>query len=135
MAEIFRVAPRGRPLTARAGDWLWITGVPHTGHTFQYPAADRWVVNHNLGRYPAAISVRTLGGVVCDVMIEHKSQNELWVNFDVPTAGAAPAQVDTTADTIDTTIARLVELRTRMTTGVASNTLTISQGYAERVCG
>lgn len=50
-------------------------------------------------------------------------------------AGAAPAQVDTTADTIDTTVAPLVELRARMTTAVASNTLTISQGYAERVVG
>ncbi len=50
-------------------------------------------------------------------------------------AGANPSVVDTTADAVDTTIARLIELRMRMQTAVASNTLTISQGYFERVRG
>ncbi len=50
-------------------------------------------------------------------------------------AGAGPATVNTTPTTIDTTIARLVELRMRMTTAVAANTLTLSQGWAERVVG
>ena len=52
-------------------------------------------------------------------------------------AGAAAdvVQVDTTADAIDTTVARLIELRARMTTAVASNTLTISQGWCERLVG
>ncbi len=40
-----------------------------------------------------------------------------------------------TPASVNTTIARLVELRARMTTAVAGNTLTISQGYLERVCG
>lgn len=43
--------------------------------------------------------------------------------------------VDTTADTVDTTVSRLFELRMRMTTAVASNTLTISQGWCERLVG
>jgi hypothetical protein len=42
-------------------------------------------------------------------------------------------QVDVAADTVNTTIARLVELRMRMTTAVAGTTLTISQGWPERV--
>jgi hypothetical protein len=45
------------------------------------------------------------------------------------------AQVDVSPDTFNTTIARLIELRMRMTTGVAGNTLTVSQGYWEKVCG
>jgi uncharacterized transporter YbjL len=45
------------------------------------------------------------------------------------------AQVDIAPDTIDTTQARLIEFRLRMTTGVAGNTLTVSQGYFEKVCG
>lgn len=59
------------------------------------------------------------------------------IQVDAPllTTPVVPAQVDTTADTIDTTIARLVEFRCRMTTAVASNTLTLAQGYCERLCG
>ena len=45
------------------------------------------------------------------------------------------SQVDTATDTIDTTISRLVELRMRMTTAGASNTLTISQGWVEKLVG
>lgn len=50
-------------------------------------------------------------------------------------AGAAPTNVATVPTTIDTTIARLIELRLRMTTAVASNTLTIPQGWVERLAG
>lgn len=39
----------------------------------------------------------------------------------------------TTTDAINTTIANAVELRVRMTTAVASNTLTVVQGYVERL--
>lgn len=42
-------------------------------------------------------------------------------------------QVDTVADVIDTTQSRLIEFRARMTTAVASNTLTIAQGWPERL--
>lgn len=87
MAEIFKVAPRGKPLKARAGDWIWVHGVAEGGHSAAFTAATVWVVNHNLGRYPAAVAVRTVGGIVCDVEIKHVSANQLHVNFDVPTAG------------------------------------------------
>lgn len=50
-------------------------------------------------------------------------------------AGAAPAQVDTATDAITTTSANTIALQARMTTAVASNTLTISQGWVERLCG
>lgn len=40
---------------------------------------------------------------------------------------------DTTADTIDLTSNKVVSLRVRMTTAVASNTLTVSQGWPERL--
>lgn len=50
-------------------------------------------------------------------------------------AACEVGQVDTTADTVDTTVARLIELRMRMTTAVASNTLTVPQGWVERLVG
>lgn len=45
------------------------------------------------------------------------------------------AQVDTTPDTVDLTTAKLIELRARMTTAVASNTLTVPQGWVQRLAG
>lgn len=50
-------------------------------------------------------------------------------------AGATPTQVAASPTGIDTTIARLIELRLRMTTAVASNTLTVSQGWVQRLAG
>lgn len=39
----------------------------------------------------------------------------------------------TATDTVDTTVSRSVEMRIRMTTAVASNTLTVLHGYIQRV--
>lgn len=47
-------------------------------------------------------------------------------------AGGNNAQVDVATDTINTTGDRLIQLRCRMTTAVASNTLTVSQGFVAR---
>ena len=62
------------------------------GYEEQFPAAYLWTVNHNLGRCPAAVAVRTLGGVVVDVECYHTSPNQLQVRFDVPLAGIVSCQ-------------------------------------------
>lgn len=58
----------------------------------QSPAAATWIVNHNLGRRPAAVSVRSPGGreVTADVL--HVSVNQLVVNFAGPTVGSVFVQ-------------------------------------------
>jgi hypothetical protein len=76
-------------------------------------------------------TVRTLGAAGTVMGSVHCTSHGL----TLANAGSDVAQVDTTADTIDTTIAWLVELRVRMTTAVASNTLTLSQGWCEKVVG
>ncbi len=83
------------------------------------------------GLLEAFFTVRAVGvaGSVCGAVFVRSH------GLTLANAGADPAQVDTTPDAIDTTIARLVELRARMTTAVASNTLTLSQGWVERLVG
>ena len=83
------------------------------------------------GMFEGFLTVRTVGAsgsVMGAVFIRSHG-------LTLANAACEVAQVDTTADTIDTTIARLIELRARMTTAVASNTLTISQGWCERLVG
>lgn len=87
MADLFRVAPAGAPLSARAGGWIWVHGVAEEGYSEQFEAGSVWTCNHNLGRYPACVQVRTLGGVVADADIRHVSPNQVRVYFDVPMAG------------------------------------------------
>lgn len=87
-AILLKAIPNGGIcLNAEPGRWVWIAGVAQEGYSEQFDSAAVWAVNHNLGRYPAAISVRTLGGVLCDVEILHVSQNQLRVNFERPLAG------------------------------------------------
>ncbi len=87
-AILLKAIPNDRlRLNAEPGRWIWIAGVAQEGYSECFEAAAVWVVNHNLGRYPAAISVRTLGGVLCDVEVKHMSQNQLQVNFDRTLAG------------------------------------------------
>lgn len=58
----------------------------------QSSAATPWTVNHNLGRRPAAVSVRSPGGreVTADVL--HVSENQLQVHFSLPASGTALVQ-------------------------------------------
>lgn len=60
-------------------------------YTESFPAAPQWIVNHNLGYFPACVSVRTLGGNVIDVAIHHTSANQLVITFDAPVAGVVEA--------------------------------------------
>lgn len=83
------------------------------------------------GKTEAVFTVRSLGaaGSLCGALRCYSR------GLSIANADGGHAQVDTSTDALDTTIARLLELRMRMTTAVASNTLTLSQGYFERVCG
>jgi hypothetical protein len=74
----------GAPMLGR---WSIISGEAREGWTQDFAPAPAVTVNHNLGRYPAAISVRTLGGVVADCEVRHVSPNQLRLYFDVPVAG------------------------------------------------
>lgn len=80
------------------------------------------------GKVEAVIACRTAGGagtVKGDIMF-------------VSSAGTTAENClnsnrGTSTDAVDTTAANAIELRIRMTTAVASNTLTVVQGYTERL--
>lgn len=52
------------------------------------PLAD-WVINHNLGYFPSAVTVLSPGGVEVNAAVSHNSVNQLTVSFGVPYAGIA----------------------------------------------
>ena len=54
----------------------------------QASAADSWIVNHNLGRRPAAVSVLSPGGVEVDAGVTHVTDNQLTVEFASPQVGS-----------------------------------------------
>lgn len=55
------------------------------------------------------------------------------VDGNVVVANGNDGSVDTATDAIDTTVARSIQMRMRMTTAVASNTLTVTQGFIRKV--
>lgn len=57
-------------------------------HT-QSAASASWTVNHNLGRWPSAVSVLSAGSVEVEADVIHVSINQLIVNFAAPFAGLA----------------------------------------------
>lgn len=58
----------------------------------QPSAAQTWIVNHNLGRKPAAVSVRSPGGLEVTAAVLHVSMNQLQISFAAPAAGSAMIQ-------------------------------------------
>jgi hypothetical protein len=80
------------------------------------------------GWVEALMVCRTTGGTgtVMVTMTQASNGGTNIVNQILATTGTAP-------DTIDTTVARSIEMRMRMTTAVASNTLTVVQGLIEKV--
>lgn len=57
-------------------------------HT-QSSASALWTVNHNLGRWPSAVTVLSAGGVEVAAQVNHVSINQLTVTFAAPFAGLA----------------------------------------------
>lgn len=55
----------------------------------QPSAALEWIVNHNLGMQPAAVSIKSIGGAEVEADIIHVSTNQLRIFFAVPFAGTA----------------------------------------------
>jgi len=51
--------------------------------------AANWIVNHNLGRWPAAVTVVTTGGVEVTSDVTHVSINQTTIAFAQPFAGRA----------------------------------------------
>lgn len=81
------------------------------------------------GRVYAFVTIRTVGA-------GGTLQANCWFETDAQvTAGttSVSGSVSTSTDAIDTTVSRTLELRVRMTTAVASNTLTVTQGFWEKV--
>lgn len=76
-----RIGPPGR-----SGDTA--TNYEHV----QSGAAPVWTVNHNLGRRPAAVSVRSPGGVEVTAAIHHLTDNQLQIRFAAPASGSALVQ-------------------------------------------
>jgi len=68
-------------------------GTPGPGTTRydQTTAATVWLVDHNLGRYPAAVALfmPDLSEQYREYKIQHLSVNSLRVSMDIPTAGVA----------------------------------------------
>jgi len=67
---------------------------PSGGETFRHDqttAATVWLVDHNLGRYPAAVVLfmPDLSEQYREYKIQHLSVNSLRVSMDIPTAGVA----------------------------------------------
>jgi hypothetical protein len=55
----------------------------------QASAAASWTVNHNLGRWPIAVTVVTTGGVEVTGDVTHVSTNQTAIAFAQPFAGRA----------------------------------------------
>ncbi len=55
----------------------------------QPAAASLWTINHNLNRWPASVSVLSVGGVEMLADVTHISINQCTVAFASPTAGVA----------------------------------------------
>jgi hypothetical protein len=55
----------------------------------QTGAASVWTVNHNLGRWPAAVTVVTTGGVEVEAGVTHVSINQTIIDFSAAFAGRA----------------------------------------------
>jgi len=52
-------------------------------------ASLNWTVNHNLGRWPAAVTVVTTGGVEVTCAVTHDSISQTTISFAQPLAGRA----------------------------------------------
>lgn len=64
-------------------------GATSTYQHTQSVAAASWNVNHNLGRWPSAVTVLSSGGVEVEADVIHLSINQLTINFSAAFAGLA----------------------------------------------
>lgn len=55
----------------------------------QTNASPEWIVNHNLGMQPGAVSIKSVGGVEVEAEIVNISINQLRIYFSTPFAGTA----------------------------------------------
>ena len=73
----------GQPVPSKSGD----QGVEPYRHVQAVPSAV-WIVNHNLGRYVAAVTVLTVGGVEMLADVVRVSVNQLRVQLAAPMVGS-----------------------------------------------
>ncbi len=57
-------------------------------HVQVNPAA-QWLVNHNLGRWPAAVTIVTVGGLEVEAAVTNISVAQLTIDLAAPFAGRA----------------------------------------------
>lgn len=55
---------------------------------FQNTPAMTWTVNHNFGRFPAAVMVLSPGGVEVEALVTNVNANQLVVQFVIPYTGS-----------------------------------------------
>jgi len=55
----------------------------------QSVASASWTVNHNLGRWPSAVTIVSPGGVEVDATVTHVTTAQLTIEFASPFAGRA----------------------------------------------
>lgn len=55
----------------------------------QASASDTWLINHNLGRFPANITIYSPGGVEVDADVMNLNNNQTQISFAAPYAGSA----------------------------------------------
>ena len=67
------------------GTWANTSGYTHT----QAVASGTWVIVHNLGRLPSAVSVTDSGGTVFIGDVKHDSINQTTITFTAPFTGTA----------------------------------------------
>ncbi len=82
------MADRVTQLGGRGVNWVFVSGEASSGYSGTFDAAPSVIVNHNLGRKPACVRVRTSGGLEVDVACHDLNNNQLALYFDVPMAGS-----------------------------------------------
>lgn len=75
------------PFNAPAGSWIYVSGEAQDGFSATFDPAPQVVINHNLGRRPAAVTVRSLGGNELDCQVHCPNANMAVLYFDYPLAG------------------------------------------------
>ena len=74
-------------LLPNAGTWLYVSGEAQSGYSETFTEQSQVMINHNLGRTPRSVTVRTLGGTELDCEVLYLNVNQLLINFDSPRAG------------------------------------------------
>lgn len=79
-------------VTSETGQPIELAVPGATRFTQVFPISGEWIVNHNLGAKPAAVTVLSSGGVEVEANIVHMSDNQFRVLLNPPMAGQVIVQ-------------------------------------------